>query len=187
MAICPKPRQRLAAKRAAAKGPFASHVPRPYSRSSVRRTGNSPSTVSMCPRKRIVGRPLPIRAMPFPTASDSTVNPRSRAMSRNRRTAFVSAPEGLYSSTRARRISTSSMLQGPSQRVNGPGPLVFGDHERRQEPDDIRPAADREDALLLERLEDRASLAPQFNPDHEAEPADLPDGPGVKAAECLEG
>src|SRR6267143_3963166 len=81
----------------------------------------------------------------------------------------------------------SSMMQGPSDRVDGLKPLVLRDHEGRKQADDARSAADREDAFVLERLEDRASFAPQLDPDHEAKPADLADRPGVEASKRLDG
>src|SRR5436189_3634943 len=160
--ISPGPSWRWAAPSAAASAPFASHAPRPWRRPPSSRTGSLPSTVSMCPRNRMEGRPLPIRAIPFPAASAWAVKPRDRATWMNRCTASPSCPEGLYSSTSAVRTATSSIRQGPPEHVDGARPLRFWDDERREEPDDARPSADREHALLLHRLQDRIRLAAQL-------------------------
>src|SRR5947199_46478 len=61
--------------RAAARGPFASQAPRPYNRPSSICTGKDPSTVSMWSRIRIVGGPLIMYSIEFPTASDCISQP----------------------------------------------------------------------------------------------------------------
>src|SRR5256885_11345637 len=150
------------------------------------RMGSAHSTVSMWPRKRTVGGPSPMDAIPFPAASVRPSRPRPRESSKKRRTAPPSWPEGLYSSRSALRTSTSSMLQDPPERVEGEGPLVLGDHEWRQEPNDTRPSADREDALLLQRWEDRRRLPAQLDADHQAEAPDFADGREVESAQRLD-
>src|SRR5205807_1347450 len=184
--ISPGPRWRLAAMRAAARGPFASQAPRPYNRPSSRRTGNARSTVSMWPRKRMVGGPLPIWAIAFPTASERGSRPRPRASSRNRCTASPSSPEGLYSSRRARRTSTSSMGQRPPEGVQSVRPLLLRDDEGRQEADDTGSTTDRKDALFLQRLEDRSRLSPQFDADHQTEPANFAHGGRLEPPQFLD-
>src|SRR6266545_4935426 len=181
--ISPGPSWRWAAMSAAASAPFASQAPRPWRRSPSNRTGSLPSTVSMCPRNMMEGGPSPIRAMPFPAASACAVKPRDRALSMNRCTAPASCPEGLYSSTSAVRIPTSSIRQGPPEHVNRARPLRFWDHERREQSDHARSSADREHAFLLHRLEDRRRLAAELDADHESEPADFADRWRVEAAQ----
>src|SRR6266511_6032728 len=181
--ISPAPAWRWAATSAAASAPFASQAPRPWRRPPSRRTGSLPSTVSMCPRNRMEGRPSPIRAIPFPTASACAVKPRDCDTLMNRCTASASCPEGLYSSTSAVRTPTSSIRQGPPEHVDGARPLRFRDHERREEPDDARTAADREHALFLHRLQDRRRLAAELDADHESEAADFADRWRVEAAQ----
>src|SRR6266487_273794 len=129
----------------------------------------------MCPRNMTEGGPAPIRAIPLPTASAWARKPRDPARPMNRRTASDSCPEGLYSSTSALRTPASSIRQGPPEHVEGMGPLRLRDHERRQEPDDARPSADREHAVLLHRREDGRRLAAELDADHQPESADLPD------------
>src|SRR5439155_941588 len=165
--------------------PFASQAPRPYNRPPSRRTGNAPSTVSMWPRKRMVGGPLPIWAIAFPAASERGSRPRPRASSRNRCTAGPSSPEGLYSSRRARRTSTLSMGQRPPEGVQGGRPLILRDDEWRQEPDDAGPTTDCEDAVFLQRLEDRSRLSPQFDADHQAEPTNFAHGGRLEPPQFL--
>src|SRR2546430_12802238 len=148
--------------------------------------GSAPSTVSMWPRKRTVGWPSAMDAISFPAASERPARPRSRERSKKRGTAPPSSPEGLYASRSARRTSTSSMMQDPPERVEGEGPLVLGDHERRQEPNNTRPSADREDALLLQSLQDRRRLSAQLDSDHQAEAPDFADGREVESAQRLD-
>src|SRR2546426_5549375 len=99
--------------------------------------------------------------------------PRARADSTNRWTARPSWPDGLYSTRSARSTSVSSMGERPPEGIDREGPLVLGDHERRQEPDDGRAPSDREDALVLKGLEDRGRLPPELDPDHQPEPPHL--------------
>src|SRR5256886_8786030 len=148
--------------------------------------GSAPSTVSMWPRKRTVGWPSAMDAISFPAASERPARPRSRERYKKRRTAPPSSPEGLYSSRSALRTSTSSMLQDPPERVEGEGPLVLGNHEWRQEPNNTRPSADREDALLLQRLQDRRRLSAQLASNHQAEAPDFADGGEVEYSQRLD-
>src|SRR3989475_2982108 len=139
----------------------------------------------MCPRNITFGRPTPILAMPFPARSTWAAKPKERAVPRNARTAPASWPEGLYSLRSVRRTSTSSMAERPPQGVDRKGPLGLRNHQGREEADDARPAPDRDHPLVLEGLQHGGCLAPEFDPDHQAEPADLPHRGGIEAADLL--
>src|SRR3972149_6074342 len=149
----PGPWCRLPANSAAASAPFASHAPLPCTRPPSTRTGISPSTVSMCPRKRTCGVPGPLRAGGFPAPSSSVVYPSDFAIVANACAAFSSAPEGLYAFRNSTKAPTSSMGKDTLHRIEGGPPLVLTDHERRQQADHIGPPADGDHALLLERLQ----------------------------------
>src|SRR5438552_3101437 len=184
--ISPADEGRLAATSADARGPFASHVPLPWRRPPSRRTGKAPSTVSMEPRNTIRGEPRPMRAIASPTSSVRTSNPRAVAASVNLRTARCSSPEGLYSSTRARRTSRSSMRKRPSKRVERPRPLLVRDDEGRQEAHDARAGADREDAIVLKRLEHRRGLPAELDSDHESQATHFADRGRVETSDRVD-
>src|SRR3989304_986700 len=182
----PEPGRFAAARTAATRPPSASHVPRPYTTPFSSRTGISPSTVSMCPRKATRGGPDPIRAIPFPTASTSARKPIDDASAMNTRTASASSPDGLYALTSRTRASASSTTEHPSERIERVVPLLLRDHEGREEAEDVRPRADREHPLGGEVHEVRRGLLPQLDADHQPKPADLPDRGRVDPAQPLD-
>src|SRR3989304_8405938 len=171
----PEPGRFAAARTAAPRAPVASPLPRPSPTPFSPRTGISPSTVSMCPRKATRGAPDPIRAIPFPTASTSARKPIDDASAMNTRTASASSPDGLYALTSRTRASASSTTEHPSERIERVVPLLLRDHEGREEAEDVRPGADREHPLGGEVHEVRRGLLPQLDADNQPNAADLPD------------
>src|SRR5947209_9145464 len=103
----PRPRARAAAQTKVASGPLASTAPRPWRTPPSIRTGISPGTVSMWPRRTTSRGPSPRTPTALPAPSIAVAKPRSSIAARRYSTAGRSRPERLGMATRPRSSSTS--------------------------------------------------------------------------------
>src|SRR5207249_3582897 len=72
------------------------------------------------------------------------------------------------------------------ERVERPRPLLVRDDEGRQEAHDARAGTDREDAIVLKRLEHRRGLPAEFDADHESQATHFADGGRVETLDRVD-
>src|SRR5207249_2442220 len=72
------------------------------------------------------------------------------------------------------------------ERVERPRPLLVRNHEGWQEAHDARAGTDREDAIVLKRLEDRRGLPAELDADHESQATHFADGGRVETSDRVD-
>ena len=99
-----------AANNIAINGALASEAPLPYNESPSILTLIFPGTVSICPHKRILGKPEPFLAIKFPTSSICiSSKPRSSHLSARKSAIGFSLSEGVYNLRAFSNIFTQNL------------------------------------------------------------------------------